>query len=143
MKNKNRWSHEEEFLLKKAFENCKSADEIHKQYFSDRTLNLVKVKMYLLELVFDKQWTEEEENILKNYYTELPVQTIQSQLLPHKTINAIQSKAKRLELRQRNRWTKIEETYLKENYLTQSYKDIGKKLGRNEAVVRAKAHRCS
>ncbi|MFS0514809.1 hypothetical protein ACEYW6_08790 [Nostoc sp. UIC 10607] len=139
MKNWNRWNAEEEKLLAKLVTKCPNIDEIHQEYFPYRSRQSVKGKLRLLGLILEPQWTVEEEEILHQLYSELSPKMIQSQFMPHRTLPAIHAKAQRLNLKQRHRWTKDEIRYLKDNYLTETYEVIGKKLGRDEAGVRAKA----
>ncbi|MFL9458205.1 hypothetical protein AB0758_45190 [Tolypothrix bouteillei VB521301_2] len=139
MKTWNRWDAEEEKLIAEAAIKCSNIDEIHQKYFPYRSRESVKSKLSLLGLILEPQWTVEEEEILHKVYSELSPKLIQSQFMPHRSIPAIHAKARRLNLKQRHRWTREEEKYLKDNYLTQTYEEIGQKLGKGEPAVRAKA----
>ena len=70
-------------------------------------------------------YTEEEDEIIRKYWTSMSISELQSKYLPHRTVSAITNHAYELGLRRgRTPWSKFEDEILLNNFKNMSHADI-------------------
>ena len=84
-----------------------------------------------------RDWTEKEEEYLRNNYKEMMDKEIAEEL--DRSTDSVAGKRHRMGLWKRETWSREEVKFLKENYDTMTAEEIGEKLGRSKAAVYGKA----
>jgi len=84
-----------------------------------------------------KIWSENEINILKEFYLKIGPSKINKEYLPERTIKSIEAKAHEIGFCFEF-WSSKDEDFLRKNYLLMEYKKIAQLLGRNVKTVSAK-----
>jgi predicted transcriptional regulator/DNA-binding CsgD family transcriptional regulator len=90
-----------------------------------------------LQKVSHKQWTEEQLNILRNFYS-CPEFTIEQ--IAEKTgrsRHSVSKKARELNLKRPLSYRKEEDKFLKKNYRKMTYKQLASSLGRSVVTVQS------
>lgn len=88
-----------------------------------------------------KKWTNDEVQILKDFYNVKPMEEI-IRLLPDRSRESIIKKAKGLGLNSENKhWSEEEVSYLEEKWGVIPVENIAKKLGRTKNGILLKAHK--
>lgn len=104
------------------------------EYFSGRhTKNAIETKAQKMGLTKSQDWTEDELNIMKKYYSILPKEDIQK-LLPNRTWNSIILKSSNLKIKSHHylseKYSEEEENFIKENFGKMTDAEIAKAIGK-------------
>ena len=104
------------------------------EYFSGRhTKNAIETKAQKMGLTKSQDWTEDELNIMKKYYSILPKEDIQK-LLPNRTWNSIILKGSNLKIKSLHylseKYSEEEENFIKENFGKMTDAEIAKAIGK-------------
>ena len=135
------WSKQDIETLKNVYLSNLSAEEISVQIFNRKyTVAAIMSKASKLKLEKSAKWTEEELDLLFNYYPLLQPDQI-TEMLPRHSKMSIISKANNCGLVSIRYWNDNEIDYLLNHYSTQSDEEIAKHLNRTSEAVRGQRDR--
>ena len=115
------WTDEDIKLLTEKYENGMYIKDIQKNYFPQLTLDQLSSKASVLHLKHKVScaWSIEEDEILKEKFSDYTNKEIHELFLPNKTVRAIEARGRKLSLNKAViTWTDEEDTLLKEIYGT-------------------------
>lgn len=115
------WTDEDIKLLTEKYENGMYIKDIQKNYFPQLTLDQLSSKASVLHLKHKVScaWSIEEDEILKEKFSDYTNKEIHELFLPNKTVRAIEARGRKLSLNKAViTWTNEEDTLLKEIYGT-------------------------
>ena len=127
-----RWNEHDINVLKNAYRKISNI-EIQKLLSKEYSVKAIRSKAQALGLAKSRLWSVEEENILFENYSKLPMNKI-LEMLPHRSISSILGKARNHNLLgyfySHNVYSSSEIKYLTENYLNKTNEELAKYLGR-------------
>lgn len=131
----NRWTNEEIHILIDGYENRLSVEEIYKKLDKRHSINSIYNKANNLGIVQKEKWTDEEINLIKEYY---PIMTKKDflKIMPNRTTDAIQGMAIKLNLVSGTVWKENEINYIKDNWKLVPDEVIAKYLNRTQRAVK-------
>ena len=97
----------------------------------------IKTKAQKLGVVASNKWTEEEHQIIRDYYNKKSVDEIAA-MIPNHTRKSIIERAMELGVKSGIFYTHEEEEYIKNNWQTKTDEDIAKVLNRTQRKIRDK-----
>lgn len=121
-------------------EKLEEKEKKEKEY---KTIKKVIINSYCEEILelFEKlnfitrpRWTEEEDEILYKYYSEMSVKEIQDKYLPYKNCISIRQRASRLGIVSGCFWTEEENNILKEYYGVMRHEELKNKFLPNRTI---------
>ena len=110
-----------------------------------RTPKAVRIKAMLLKLTRSRKpsvkraWTEKEDKLLKNLYSELTTKQVAEKL--GRSMTTVRGRAGKLGLVKQERWTPEEEQQLIALYPTHTYHEISKIMGKPLHAIKGKSQR--
>ena len=120
--------------------------QIHKTYLPNRSPGTIAAKINQLGLNKNRkprmpEWSQEEDEILKQHASKMPTEEIHKTYLPNRTPIAIAHRISMLGFGQTTNapWTASELNYLKNHYPTDTLASIAKRLGRTTGTVATRA----
>lgn len=124
------WSEEEIELLKEWFGEI-PIKKLKEKFFKDKTIGAVSTKAQKLGLAKSREWSPEEEEILRIYYPILSPAEV-CEMLPGRTFYSVGIHARKLNLYSgvNKRWSADEDQYIKDNWKIKSDHTLAKDLGR-------------
>lgn len=132
------WSSEDIDFLKK---NCNklSYKELYNHYRGKYTLSAIQTKAGKLNLLHTRAWTEEENNIMLEFYPKIPVDDV-CKMLPGRTRDAIIGMALKLGVTSVviNDWTPEEDLYIEEHWELMPDVIIAKNLNRTFRATKSR-----
>lgn len=139
------WSEEDINILKQTFEEKGRVkfEDVAGRINPKWDKEAVKRKCIYLGLTNDREWTEEETNLLIENYHKLSVDEM-TELIPRKTKDSVLAKARTLKLYSKHYiesvYTKEEEQLLIDNYKTMTNTELAVLLGRDGKSVDQKIY---
>lgn len=126
------WNDEDIEILKNNY-GIYTAKEIQPMLNGGHTIGAIKCKAQKLGLCYMKKWTDEENKILRNSYSSLPMNKV-ANLLPNRTVNSIQIHAKLLGLTANyaieNYYSEEQCQFIKDNWRVMTDKELAQRLGK-------------
>lgn len=131
------WSDEDTNLLIENFHTM-SYKEMTNIFSSYKTVDEIKRRAVYIGLTKSRKWTQEEIDILIQYYSTTPIQNVMD-LLPNKTLLSIRGQAKVQNLKSfyylSRKYTDEENEYLKNNYLNKTDDELAEHLKRDPNAI--------
>lgn len=127
------WTDEDVRILTEKYENGMYIKDIQKNYFPQLTLDQLSSKASVLHLKHKVScaWSIEEDEILKEKFSDYTNKEIHELFLPNKTVRAIEARGRKLSLNKAViTWTDEEDTLLKEIYGTVKNNELTKYFSR-------------
>lgn len=134
--NENKWTGEELDIIRNYYK-----DDINKviEMLPNRTYKAIITKAKRLGIKSREFWSDEENELMKNYYPTMPVDDV-LKYFPNRTRVSIITHAIHLNLQSYdyNPWTKEEDEYILSHWKTESDMIMCKKLGRTYKATQAR-----
>lgn len=136
------WNEKEISILRKYYGKI-SNSEIQKMLPRDWSIPAIRAKSQLLGLGTDRKWTVDEENILKENYSKVSLNTLFA-MLPNRSFSSIRGKAKAMGLLSKFYldaiYTNEEIDFLKSNYVEKDNYELAKILNRTPLAIAQKLY---
>lgn len=137
-----KYTKEEDEIIRSAFENGLTDDDLH-SLLPWRTKSGIKTRKQYLNCSKRKQWTDEENDVLRRYYGSMPAKEI-AEILVGRSENAIVSHANTMGLsgyKSYHEYNEEEYAFIKNNYKTMSDEDIADILGHPAESIKNRRNR--
>lgn len=135
-----RWHEKDIAILREHYRKIKSC-EIQQMLSRQYSLKAINRKAAEIGLAKNREWSQEERNIVKNFYDKVPMSQI-LQMLPNRTPSSILHMAQAESIQSYfyiNRlYSSNEIKYLTDNYLIQSNEELAEKLNRTVSSIAQK-----
>lgn len=136
-KNSYRWSKDdEEFLIENY--NKLSISEIETYLDHRHTYKAISTKAIKMGLAKSKYWTEEEDKIFKENYSNVPIETM-LKLLPNRTYNAIIDRGKEFGIKSyqyiNEKYSQEQKQFIINNWMNMSDQEIADVIGKTARGV--------
>ena len=135
------WSEEDIDILKNSYSKGLPLKDIEKLLNGKFNQQSIATKANKLGVVKIKKWTDEETDIIKNYYSFMPLDEI-CKLLPNRKRNNIIAKAKNLGIKSyeylQKHWSEEDLDFLISNYKNMTDEEIAHILNRSIDSIRGK-----
>ena len=129
------WSKEDTNILIENHKKMSYKEMSESNIFSTfKTVDEIRRRAGYIGILSSREWSDEEIDILKNYYNKISRSELMS-MLPNRTKSSILSKARSYGLKSKfyltHMYSNEEIEYLKNNYLLKSNEELGVELGRS------------
>lgn len=138
-----KWTKNELEIIEKYYYS-KSLEEIYNMIGGRHTMDAIQSKaLKFFGYSKSRDWTEDEDKIMIQYYSKEPVDSILKRL-PNRTRNSVINRARILNLtsyiKVLTNWTEEETQYLIENWLDKSDKQLAKEIGKSQKSIKSKRY---
>lgn len=131
------WSTYDTYILKTNYGNM-SYSNMLPLFESKKTIDEVRRRAAYLKITHSREWTKEETETLKLYYSSKPMSEI-LKLIPNRTQNAIMRQAQKLGIKSyfylSEKYTDEENEYLRTNYLYKTNEELAFNLNRSQKAI--------
>ena len=135
------WSEEDIDILKNSYSKGLSLKDIENLLNGKFNQQSIATKANKLGIVKIKKWTDEETDIMKKYYSSIPLDEI-CKLLPNRKRDNIIAKAKNLNIKSyeylQKHWSEEDLEFLMSNYKNMTDEEIANALNRSINSIRGK-----
>ena len=135
------WNDEDINILKESYSKDLSLKDIEKLLNNKFNQQSIATKANKLGIAKIKKWTKEEKDIMKNYYSSMPLDEI-CKLLPNRKRDNIIAKAKNLGIKSyeylQKHWSEEDLEFLISNYKNMTDEEIANTLNRSIDSIRGK-----
>lgn len=135
------WSDDDINILKESYSKGLSLKDVEKLLNNKFNQQSIATKANKLGIAKIKKWTNEETDIMKNYYSSMPLDEI-CKLLPNRKRDNIIAKAKNLGIKSyeylQKHWSEEDLEFLISNYKNMTDEEIANTLNRSIDSIRGK-----